>query len=215
MDKRIGIIGSGVVAKALGAGFLKYGYKVMLGTRDAKKLTEWTKNMGKGVQVGSFAEAAAFGNIVVLATKGTACESALEMAGAGNLNGKTIIDTTNPIAEVPPENGVIKFFTRQNESLMELLQNTYPDARFVKAFNSIGNAFMVDPQFESRPTMFICGNHKEAKAEVKEILHQFGWETADFGGVESARAIEPLCMLWCIPGMLNNEWSHAFKLLKL
>jgi len=214
MKKKIGIIGSGVVARALGTGFLKYQYSVMLGTRDESKLAEWKEHEGQRAQIGSFKEAAAYGDIIVLATKGTASMTILEMIGAPDLKGKTIIDTTNPIAESPPVNGVIKFFTNQNESLMEQFQKTYAEANFVKAFNSIGNAYMVNPQFESKPTMFICGNNGVAKAEVKAILDQFGWETADFGSVESARAIEQLCMLWCIPGILNNEWSHAFKLLK-
>jgi predicted dinucleotide-binding enzyme len=98
---------------------------------------------------------------------------------------------------------------------MEQLQIAFPEANFVKAFNSVGNAFMIDPKFESKPTMFICGNNENAKLEVSAILNKIGWESADFGKVQSARAIEPLCMLWCIPGILNNEWKHAFKLLKL
>jgi predicted dinucleotide-binding enzyme len=98
---------------------------------------------------------------------------------------------------------------------MEQLQNAFPEANFVKAFNCVGNAFMIDPKFESKPTMFICGNNDNAKLEVAALLEEVGWESADFGKVQSARAIEPLCILWCIPGMLNNQWSHAFKLLKM
>jgi 8-hydroxy-5-deazaflavin:NADPH oxidoreductase len=210
---KIGIIGSGIVAQTLGAGFLKNGYEVMLGTRDTSKLTEWLAHDGKGSRLGSFADAAAFGNIVIISVKGTSAQAALELAGAGNLKGKTIIDTTNPIADSAPENGVLKYFTSLEESLMEQLQTAFPQANFVKAFNSVGNAFMVDPSFESKPTMFICGNSEAAKNEVTAILDIFGWETADFGMVQSARAIEPLCMLWCIPGMIKNQWTHAFKLL--
>ncbi len=212
--KKIGIIGSGVVAQTLGAGFIKHGYEVMLGTRDKTKLAEWKAGDGTGAHIGSFAETAAFGDTIVLAVKGTAAKAALEIAGAENLKGKTVIDAANPIADAAPENGVIKYFTNLEESLMEQLQTAFPDAKFVKAFNSVGSPFMIKPPFESRPTMFICGNNKDAKKEVTEILDLFGWETADFGMVESARAIEPLCMLWCIPGMINNEWTHAFKLLK-
>lgn len=213
--KKIGIIGSGVVAKTLGEGFLKHGYQVMLGTRNANKLAEWLNTEGGGANAGTFSEAAAFGDIVILAVKGTVAKSALDLAGVENLKGKTVIDATNPIADAAPVNGVLKYFTEMNHSLMEQLQAAFPEARFVKAFNSVGSAFMVNPSFESKPTMFICGNNKEAKSEVKEILTQFGWETADFGMVESAGAIEALCMLWCIPGIAKNEWSHAFKLLKL
>jgi hypothetical protein len=121
---------------------------------------------------------------------------------------------TNPIADEPPVNGVLKFFTTLDESLMERLQREFDTVRFVKAFNSVGNARMVNPQYKSgKPTMFICGNDEAAKKTVHGILDQFGWETADMGKAESARAIEPLCMLWCIPGFLRNEWTHAFKLL--
>lgn len=213
MSKRIGIIGSGVVAQSLGDGFLKYGYQVMLGTRDTSKLTEWLEGAGHSASVASFSESAAFGDIIVLATKGTAASAALELAGTDNLTGKTVIDATNPIKDEPPANGVLNFFTTFEESLMERLQNTFPAAHFVKCFNSIGSALMVNPSFASKPTMFICGNNENAKKEVLEILDLFGWETADFGMVESARAIEPLCMLWCIPGFAKNEWTHAFKLL--
>ena len=167
------------------------------------------------MKVGSFEDAAKFGEIVVVATKGTAAEAALTMAGIANLNGKTVIDTTNPIADAAPVNGVLRYFTSQNDSLMERLQTLAADAHFVKAFSCIGNAFMVNPDFNGvKPTMFICGNHGGAKSEVKTILDQFGFDVADMGAVEGARAIEPLCILWCIPGFLTNSWTHAFKLLK-
>ncbi|MFI5212856.1 MAG: NADPH-dependent F420 reductase, partial [Candidatus Saccharimonadales bacterium] len=107
------------------------------------------------------------------------------------------------------------YFTDMNDSLMERLQRIAPNANFVKALNSIGSAHMVHPHFDgSTPTMFICGNNAEAKQEVTELLAELGWESQDMGGVKSARAIEPLCILWCLPGILHNEWSHAFKLLK-
>jgi 8-hydroxy-5-deazaflavin:NADPH oxidoreductase len=211
---RIGIIGSGNVAQSLATGFLKHGHDVMLGTRHVEKLADWrTENPKAGV--GSFAEAAASADVVVLAVKGTVASEALRQAGAPSLDGKVVIDTTNPIADAPPDHGVLKFFTSLDDSLMERLQREYPGARFVKAFNSVGNGLMVNPHFEGGPpTMFICGNHDAAKWTVKGILYQFGWETADMGTVEAARAIEPLCILWCIPGFLRNEWTHAFKLLK-
>lgn len=179
------------------------------------KLEEWKNNEASGATIGSFSEVAAYGRIVVLAVKGTAAKSALELAGAENLKGKTIIDAVNPIADVPPKNSVLKFFTNINESLMEQLQNAFPEAHFVKAFNSVGSALMVNPPFKSKPSMFICGNNEDAKKVVSQIIDQFGWETTDMGSVEAARAIEPLCMLWCIPGFKDNSWIHAFKLLKL
>jgi predicted dinucleotide-binding enzyme len=213
MKPKIGILGSGVVAQSLGSGFLKHGYEVMLGTRDQSKLSEWQAS-GNG-KTGSFSDAASFGDIIVLAVKGSSGVSALEMAGSDRLAGKVVIDTTNPIADAAPVNGVLQFYTSMNESQMERLQSAFQEMHFVKAFSCVGNHLMVNPGFSgSKPTMFICGNDPEAKKEVSAILDLFGWETEDMGAAEAARAIEPLCMLWCIPGFLKNEWGHAFKLLK-
>lgn len=212
---KIGILGSGVVGQTLGSGFIKHGYDVMVGTRSPEKLSEWKKQTGHRGQVGDFAETAAFAELIVLAVKGTAASDTLKMASVENLKGKTIIDATNPIADAPPENGVLKFFTTFDHSLMEELQSAFPEAQFVKAFNSVGNALMVNPDFGgTKPTMFICGNDANAKRAVNKILDQFGFEVEDMGSAEAARAIEPLCILWCIPGILHNEWTHAFKLLK-
>jgi len=209
----VGILGSGVVGQTLGAGFLKHGHAVMLGTRDPRKLADWQAKNARA-KIGAFADAAKFGEIVVLAVKGTAALDALRLAGGAPLAGKVVIDTTNPIADAPPANGVLKFFTSLDESLMERLQKAYSDVRFVKAFSSVGNAGMVNPQYAAgRPTMFICGNDAAARKTVTGVLDQFGWETLDLGAVEAARAIEPLCILWCIPGFLRNEWTHAFKVL--
>lgn len=198
----------------MASGFLKHGHDVTVGNRTPDKLAEWATANPKAT-TGTFAAAAAFGELVVLAVKGKAASSALRAAGAPNLAGKTVVDATNPIEDAPPENGVLKFFSSINESHMEQLQQEFPDAHFVKAFNSVGNNLMVNPKFAGgKPTMFICGNDEAAKKAVTGILDQFGWETADMGGATAARAIEPLCMLWCIPGFRSNEWTHAFKLLK-
>jgi 8-hydroxy-5-deazaflavin:NADPH oxidoreductase len=212
---KVGVIGSGVVAQTLGAGFLKHGHEVVLGTRDPMKLKDWAAKH-KGAAVKSFAESAAFGDVVVLAVAGEVALEALKQTGAGGLAGKTVIDATNPIGDGAPVNGVLSFFTPQNESLMERLQKAYPDAHFVKAFNSVGNGQMINPRFAGgRPTMFICGGDAGAKRTVAQILDQFGWETEDMGAVEAARAIEPLCKLWCIPGVGKGDWSaHAFKMLR-
>lgn len=212
---KIGVIGSGQVAMVLANGFLKYGHSVMMGSRDKNKLTDWKNKSGGKGQIGSFADAAKFGEVVVIAVKGTAALEAVEEAGAGNLKGKTVIDVNNPIADEAPVNGVLKFFTGPNESLMEKIQALLPGSHVVKAFSCIGNPYMINPTFPGGPpTMFICGNSESAKQTVKEILTQFGWETADMGKAEAARAIEPLCILWCIPGFSSNSWGHAFKLLK-
>ena len=211
---KVGILGSGDVGKTLAAGFLKHGHQVMIATRTPDKLAAWAQQNPRA-RVGDFAEAAKFAELLVLAVKGTVAADALRQAGGAGLTGKVVIDACNPIAEAPPVHGVLKFFTDLDESLMERLQREFPEARLVKAFNSVGNARMVNPQYNGvKPTMFICGNDAAAKKTVEEILDQFGWESADMGRAEAARAIEPLCMLWCIPGFLRNEWGHAFKLLR-
>jgi 8-hydroxy-5-deazaflavin:NADPH oxidoreductase len=210
---KVGVLGSGDVAKALAAGFLKHGHETMVGTRDTAKLAEW-RSANPKARLGSSSEAAAFGEVLVLAVKGSVAADVLRAAGSANLAGKLVMDACNPIADAPPVNGVLKFFTTYDDSLMERLQREFPAAHFVKTFNSVGNTQMVNPQYKSgKPTMFICGNDEAAKASTAKILDQFGWETADMGKVESARAIEPLCLLWCALGFTKNEWTHAFKLL--
>ena len=212
---KVAILGSGTVGEVLAGGFLKNGHEVMRASRDPQKLAGWKEKAGERASTGTFAEASAWGEVVVLAVKGSAAEEVLSIAGEANLAGKTVLDATNPIADAPPENGVLRFFTGPNDSLMERLQKQAPEARFVKAFSCVGNAWMVDPDFGGqKPTMFICGDSAEAKAQTQEILAQFGWETADMGASTAARAIEPLCMLWCIPGFRENRWDHAFKLLR-
>jgi predicted dinucleotide-binding enzyme len=212
-NMKIGVLGSGDVAKTLASGFLKHGHQVMVGSRTPTKLDDWKKQNSAG-RTGTFSDAASFGEVVILAVKGNVAAEALRAAGAANLKAKTIIDAANPIADAPPSNGVLRYFTDLNESLMEKLQKEFADANFVKAFNSVGSASMVNPQFKGgKPTMFICGNNDDAKQTVSGLLDQFGWEVADMGKAEAARAIEPLCMLWCIPGFLRNDWVHAFKLL--
>jgi 8-hydroxy-5-deazaflavin:NADPH oxidoreductase len=212
---KVGVIGSGVVGQTLAAGFSKHGHEVEIGTREPAKLKEWSAKHS-GVKAKNFAEAAAFGEVVVLAVAGQVALEALKLVGPKALQGKTVIDACNPIGGGPPVNGVLSYFTTLTDSLMERLQKAYPAAHFVKAFNSVGNGQMVNPHFAGgRPTMFICGNDANAKRVVTQILDQFGWDTEDMGAVEAARAIEPLCMLWCIPGVGKGDWSpHAFKMLR-
>jgi len=211
---KIGILGSGDVGKTLAQGFLKYDYQVMIGSDHAEKLEEF-KNQNPEVETATFEQSAQWADLVVLCVKGTVAEKVVEKTKR-YLSGKIVVDTTNPIADAPPDNGVLKFFTSLEESLMERVQKIAPDAQFVKALNSIGSGLMINPDFGGgiKPTMFICGNNENAKKKVSEILQKFGFEIEDVGKVESARAIEPLSILWCIPGFLKNEWTHAFKLLK-
>jgi len=211
---KIGVLGSAVVGQTLAGGLKKHGYDVRIGSRSPGKLAEFSAR--SGIQAGTSTAVAAWAEAIVLAVKGTAAEDAIREAGVANLNGKLVIDTTNPIANEPPEDGVVKFFTSPNDSLMERLQNRFPDLKFVKAFNSVGSALMVNPQFpDGKPTMFYCGNDAEAKQAVAAILEKFGWSGADMGTAKAARAIEPLCQLWCIPGFRENAWTnHAFSLLR-
>lgn len=213
MAKKVGVLGSGDVAKTLAAGFRKHGYDVMIGSRSPEKLAEWVGQQD-GIKAGTFAEVAAYGEIVVLAVLGRAAEEAVKLAGPANLAGKPVMDATNPISDEAPDHGVIRYFTHANESLMERLQAIAPQAHFVKAFNSVGAHLMVNPQLPARPTMFICGNDADAKAQVAKVCEQFGWEADDVGFVESARPLEALCQLWCAPGFLRNDWVHAFHMLK-
>lgn len=213
---KIGVIGSGQVGRTLATALLKEGHEIKLGTRDITNpaVIAWmAAPENQGATVGNFQETALFGESVVLAVKGNKATAALDLAGQQHFTGKLVIDVTNPIAETPPINGVISFFTHPNESLMEIIQNTIPEARVVKAFNSVGSHLMYKPAFDDGwPTMFICGNDEDAKIMTRDILSSFGWETEDMGKMEAARAIEPLCILWCIPGFLRNDWNHAFHM---
>lgn len=212
---KVGILGSGTVGQVLGAGFLKHGHEAMLGTRDPKKkeVADWVRQT-PGAKAGTFAETARFGELIVLAALGRAVGSIIDLAGPANFGGKTVIDATNPLADEPPVQGILKYTTGPNESLGEWIQAKLPATHVVKAFNSVGNALMINPHFEQgTPTMFLCGENSAAKAQVSAIIQQFGWEPYDCGGIIASRALEPLCMLWCLPGFLRNEWYHAFKLL--
>ena len=208
-----GVLGSGEVGQVLAKGLKEHGYQVRIGSRTPAKLAEYSRETG--IQAGTFAEVARWGEALVLSVAGAAAEQVLALVGRDALRGKLVIDTTNPSTDDPPEQGVLKFFTAANTSLMERLQRGYPEARLVKAFSCVGSARMVDPDFGgTRPTMFYCGDDAEAKATVARVLDQFGWEAEDMGGAIAARAIEPLAILWCIPGFLRDSWTHAFHLLR-
>jgi len=208
--KKIAVFGTGQVGDVLANGFLGNGDAVMRASRDVSKLSAWKAGAKGEASVGTYADAAKWADTIVLAVKGSAAESVIDLAGPANLAGKVVIDTTNPIGDAPPQGGVIQYFTAANESLMERLQKKAPNAKFVKAFNSVGSAFMVKPPFKSKPAMFICGNDAGAKQAVSGLLEGWGWQAVDMGGVEVARPIEALCQLWCAPGFLKNDWKHAF-----
>ncbi len=208
MKKRIGILGTGEVGITLAKGFQKHGHQVVMGTKTQGKKVAWDG------EVTTYEKAAQQSDTLVLAVKGDVAEDVVKTIAPYSA-GKTIMDAANPIAASAPEKGILKFFTTLDDSLMERLQRLAPQANFVKAFSSVGSALMVNPQLKNGPpSMFICGNNSQAKNEVKDILTTFGWETEDMGGAEAARAIEPLCILWCIPGFTKNDWMHAFKVLR-
>ena len=210
---KLGIIGSGGVAQTLGSAYLQKGYEVKLGTRSAEKLAEWLEKSGEKASVGSFEDAAEFGEVVFISTLGEAALSAIELAGAENFREKTVIDLTNPLdfsGGVPP-----KFAGRFRNSLGEQIQNALPAANVVKAFNTIGASIMIDPQFgDDTATMFIAGNSEPAKAEAARLAGEFGWNVEDLGGIEQSFFLEAFASLWINYGFKNNHWTHAFKFLK-
>ena len=212
--KKIGILGSGVVGRALAEGFLKFGYEVKVGTRDESKLSDWLGMAGENSSVGSFSDAAEFGEMIIICCKGDAAEDVINLAGKENFSGKVVIDVTNPLRS-EKEGEAPKLFVSYPDSLGAQIQEIIPDARVVKAFNIVTSAYMCNPKLkEGTPDMFIAGNNSEAKEEVSKILKNFGWNVNDLGGIENSSLLEALAMIWIIYGFRNNHWTHAFKLLK-
>lgn len=213
---KVGVLGTGDVGRALGCGFVSRGHDVMIGSRDpsSEKVRDWVAKQGKRASSGTFAEAAGYGELLVLATKWSGTENAIRLAGEENFRGKVLIDATNPLKIEPGKPpGLALGYT---DSGGEQVQRWLPDARVVKAFNIVGNPHMVDPDFPGGPPdMFICGNDGDAKAKVTEILHAFGWTgVIDIGGMEGARELEPMCILWVKYGFATGGWNHAFKMLR-
>jgi predicted dinucleotide-binding enzyme len=212
---KISILGSGEVGQALGRGFVATGHDVMAGTRDPAngKLDVWKAQAGSRASVGTFEDAARFGEIVALATLWTGTKSALDLAGPRNLAGKVVIDVTNPL--LFPNDGMPTLAVGHTDSGGEQVQRWLPNSRVVKAFNSTGNANFFKPDFPGGPpTMFIAGNDDGAKKAVTDIVTSFGWETVDCGNIEGARLLEPLCILWVDYAIKNRSRTHAFKLLR-
>jgi predicted dinucleotide-binding enzyme len=213
---RVGVLGSGDVGQSLGTGFAKYGHEVKMGSRDPKgeAVAGWVSKTGDRASAGTFAEAAVFGEIAVLATRWAGTENALRLADSKNLAGKVLIDVTNPL-DFPP-NAPPRLAVAGNDSGGERVQRWLPQSKVVKAFNIINSAYMVNPQFPGGPPdMFHCGNDDGAKKIVAGICSTFGWPTTDIGGIEGARLLEPLAMLWITYGLISGKWSHAFKLLRM
>ena len=209
MSTNIGILGSGDVGKSLARGFLTEGHSVKIGSRSPEKLADFAKE--SGASNGTFAETAAFGGIVVLATHGQGTLEAIDLAGKSSFKGKIVIDATNPLDF---STGKPQLYVGHTDSLGEQVQRHIPDAHVVKAFNTVGNAHFYKPDFPGGPPdMFLCGNDAEAKKQVAQICRDFGWGIADSGGIESSRYLEAMCMMWVIYGVLSGGWNHAFRML--
>jgi predicted dinucleotide-binding enzyme len=206
----VGVLGSGDVGKSLARGFAGLGHRVRIGSRSPEKLADFASET-KGVEASTFEEAAAFGDLIAIATLGTATEEAINLAGTKNFDGKVVIDATNPLdfSGMPP-----KLFVGHTDSLGERVQRWIPGAKVVKAFNTVGNAFFVHPDFPGGPPdMFIAGNDAGAKKIVSQLCAEWGWGVIDLGGIESSRHLEPMCMVWVLHGALSGGWAHAFKML--
>lgn len=210
---RVGILGSGEVGQALGNGFANRGYDVKIGSRtpNSDKLKAWLDKTGKTASTGTFAETAAYGDLVVLATLGAAAEEVIDLSGASNLAGKVLIDATNPLdfsKGMPPG-----LFVGVTDSLAERIQRKLPRTKVVKCFNIVPNPQMVNPTFKDAQ-MLICGNDVDGKREVVDILEKFGWgNVIDIGNLEGARWLEALVPLWTRVGLALNTWSHVFMVL--
>ncbi len=212
---RVGVLGSGEVGRRLAAGFRSRGHDVMIGSRDPGKpeLREWLSGDGAGIQAGTFAQAAAHGELLVLAVLGNAAEEAIADAGADNFSGKVVIDAMNPLdfsGGFPP-----KLSVTGEDSLGERVQRALPDANVVKAFNTIGSPYFVNPKFSAGdPTMLIAGDDERAKRTVGDVLADLGWsDTVDIGGIEGSRELEAICIAWVKIGGARGSWDHGFKLL--
>lgn len=224
---KIGILGTGGVGRTLAAKLNSDGHEIMIGTRNVEETLaknqpdamgsppykEWQSHNPK-VKLATFADTAKFGEIIILATFGDATKNALDLAGKENFNGKVVIDTTNPLdfsKGVPPG-----FTATLGHSLGEQIQKHIPNAKVVKAFNSIGAHIMINPKREEGdPDFFIAGNDEGAKKKVSEVAKGLGWNSVvDLGDISQSYWLEGLAMIWINYGFKNNSWNQAFKLLK-
>lgn len=211
----VGVLGTGDVGKVLGAGFASLGHAVKIGSREpeSEKVQSWVKATGNGASAGSFADTARFGEIIVLATLWGGTENAIELAGPENFKGKVVIDATNPLRA--DAKGLPSLALGHTDSGGEQVQRWLAGAKVVKCFNTVGNAHMVKPSFPGGPPdMFLCGNDEGAKKSVSDVCKAFGWSVVDIGGIEGARLLEPMCILWVNHGIRSGSWNHAFKLLQ-
>ncbi len=213
---KIGILGTGDVGKAIGKGFITLGHEVMLAGREAgnEKAAAWAQSMGERAHTGAFADAAKFGELIVLATLGVVTDQAIGLAGLDNFDGKLVWDTTNPLdfsKGMPPS-----LVGGLGSSAGEKIQAQIPKAKVVKVFNTVGNALMFQPNVAGgiRPDMFICGDDEEAKRQTGALVGEFGWDIVDIGGINCSHYLESMCMVWVYSAIKRGTWMQAFKLLR-
>jgi predicted dinucleotide-binding enzyme len=207
---KVGVLGSGDVGKSFARAFAAVGHEVMIGSRSPEKLGDFAAAT-QGVRSGTFEEAARFGDLIALATHGQGTSEALRLAGAQNFGGKVVIDATNPLDF---SSGGPKLFVGFDDSLGEQVQRQLPDARVVKAFNTVGNGLFYQPNLPGGPPdMFLCGNDDDAKKIVSQVCAAWGWGVVDVGGIEGSRYLEPMCIVWVAHGIRTGSWTHAYKLL--
>jgi predicted dinucleotide-binding enzyme len=208
---KVGILGSGDVGKSFARAFGALGHEVVIGSRSPEKLSDFVGGEGDRVTSGTFEEAARSGDLIVLATHGMATEEAMTMAGKSNFDNKVVIDATNPLDQ---SGGIPRLAVGHTDSLGEQIQRSIPNARVVKAFNTVGNPLFFKPELPGGPPdMFIGGNDADAKKVVSQVCDAFGWGVIDLGGIEASRYLEPMCMAWVIHGVISGTWLHAFKML--
>lgn len=213
---KIGILGTGIVGQTLGTGFVQAGYDVKMGSREpyGEKVMHWVNGNGPRASSGTFAETAAWGELIVLATLGAAVESVIRLADPQHFVDKTVIDATNPLVFQPGKPPALS--VGFSDSCGEMIQRLLPGAKVVKAYNTVGAQQMIHPQFEGGPPdMFICGDDAGAKLVVEDVCRKFGWNPVDMGGIEVCRYLEPMAMVWIRYALKGEGWNpnHAFKLL--
>lgn len=211
---RFAVLGSGQVGRSLGSGLVRHGHDVVMGSRDpqAEQVRAWRSDAGSRATAASHAEAAQQCEVAVLALAWSGAESALQLAGADNLAGKVVIDVTNPLGAGPQGPQLVIGHT---DSGGEQVQRWLPGSRVVKTWNTVNHAHMIDPRIPGGPgDMFYCGDDLDAKTFVADLLDQCGWPSIDVGGIDGARMLEPMVMLWVRYAMAHGTSDHAFKLLR-
>ena len=198
----IGILGSGVVGQALARGLARHGHEVRIGTR---------RPAVEDLPIGSPSEVVASADMVFLSVHGSAAVQVATSVGE-QARGKVLIDTTNPLDFSSGRPGL---FVGHTDSLGEQVQRAVPETLVVKAYNTVGNTLMVDPDLPGGPpSMFIGGDSEEAKSAVTRLLESTGWDVVDLGGIEVSRYLEPMCIAWVLHGARTGGWDHAFRLLR-